>query len=161
MDLTGIPANYILAVFIGVSLMKAPFDWMKNKNLSNWLVRLFAIVLGIGIVWAQYEGGADHPAGVTTYAMLVVGLKAGVGAILVYHIGTTGFSGFFSDNNTTTITTTQDVPATVKTETKIVDIAPQSVQTKTQVPAVVTNDVQHQDTVIGQALTPPIVEGAS
>lgn len=111
--IVGADANYAVAVLIGVSMLKLPFDSMTNKNLSNWLVRLMAVLLGGVLAVLQYWGGIDHTSGNTAYAVFSVGIKSGVLAILLYHIGSGDFIGYFDskDPGSDTKTAVLSIPA--------------------------------------------------
>lgn len=92
-------AGILLAVFYAVSFTKTPFTKLiKDNDWQTWLIRMWALVLGVVFSVVNNHYGIGHTA--STYQAVVDGALAAVSAIITYHVGN-GFVGAFDGSSDT------------------------------------------------------------
>ena len=89
-------APLALFVYYTVSLTKAPIGLLaRDPATSNWIVRLWAMLLALGGGLGNYFLTAPSYSRIGVYGELKLAAAAGVTAIVTYHIGQSGFLGAF------------------------------------------------------------------
>jgi hypothetical protein len=139
-------AAITLFVYYAVTFTKEPFNGIKNSAMSNWAVRIWALVLGIGA--AIFEGHFDSGiawTGTPMYDAVKAGAGAAMLAIITYHIGQPGFLGAFGAD------TSQPKPTASSPSTEIIETAPLKTVDKPTTTQLLTKE-QNDSTLFASAV---------
>ena len=97
MAVTANLAALVLFVFYAVTFTKGPIGLLSSSpTTSNWIIRIWALVLGLAGAVGDYLMTASVVSRLGVYTELKLGAAAAVGAIVTYHIGSASFVDAFA-----------------------------------------------------------------